>query len=89
MKIKYRKYSDPEWIRIPFSDLKEGEICRQIRHKYHKDTRDGSWYWDEYWQIIGDRLEPVDKLNKGRWSGYSLHEFIGGPYSDATVEVLR
>jgi hypothetical protein len=90
MKITYYNKQIPQKVRIPFSELEEGEICWDIRPQ--DDIHNQSSWFKEHWRIEGIFFNPVNHLNKNKtWSGYPVEAFTGrhALYKDSTVEVLR
>lgn len=75
MKVTYKSSRIPEWVRVPFEDIQDGEIMKDLKgSKYYEN---GTAYFKEHWVKKGKRLEPVHELNRhDRWTGYYLPDRI-------------
>lgn len=74
MKVRYLREHIPQWVRVPFETIHEGEIMKDLKGKYYPN---GAPYFRDYWVKRGANLVPVHELNKHKkWVGYFLSDSI-------------
>jgi hypothetical protein len=83
MKIKYKHYIEPEWVEIPFRELKELEPFFMVEHLGSRSNV-GSWWQTEPWHINGSTVEPVRAS-----SCWTTYRTFGSYFNKDIVKVLR